>query len=122
MNQVMLQPGQIVLVTHPPILEYLKAFDFENRAVAGIANVRIEFAAFVQIDEVPVDGTPEMLPHDASITNVRGARTPMGTVAPRDWMNVACAVYFERPATAFLALPYGQHRNPLSTAGSCFME
>jgi hypothetical protein len=103
MNQITLQASQIMLVPHPSILENLESLDLENGTVADIANIGIELAAFVQIDEVPIDGTSEKLIHDASIANAEDARSPHGRLTPpQGYKNAVC---FERPATAFLALP-----------------
>jgi hypothetical protein len=78
MDQVALQSCKVATVLHPAILENLKTLDLENAPATRVTNIGIETAALVQIDEVPVDGTPEKLSHDASLSNAEDAMSPCG--------------------------------------------
>ena len=101
MNQISLQSGKIATVLHPAILENLKTLDFENAPAARVTNIGIEAAALVQIDEVPVDGTPEKLSHDASIRKAEDAIPLLEADAPQGYKK--CCLF---PAASYrLSVP-----------------
>jgi hypothetical protein len=57
-DEVLLQSIEVAAVQHPTVLEDLESVDLENGFFTRVTDVGGEAAALVQVDEVPIDGTP----------------------------------------------------------------